>query len=303
MRLDLTPNVTDNGSPATGLLERVETGVMDVCYFASSYLAGRVPALAAFDLPFPGTDRVAAYRSLDGALGALVAQAVRRDTGYCVLGYWDNGFRHLSNRAHPIMHPRDCRGLTIRTLDNALHHAVFASLGFTPLTVDVRDLREAIQSGRVDAQENPLTNTVGFGVQQVASLPQSHRPFFRGRPASGKPCLVRCIARGSTGDGAAVSDSGNAGPARLGGAGGRGGFDGAPGRRGGGAAAARIGPAGVSINGSTRARATPRNARPGHPGNACLKSPLPRGEGEGNGEPYPGWRGRYRLDAGHPGKM
>lgn len=166
VQFDLTANVTEDGSAATSLLARVAAGQLDLCYFASSYLARRVPALAAFDLPFPGADRIAAYRRLDGALGELVADAVQRSTEYRVLGFWDNGFRHLSNRVRPIAHPRDCRGLTIRTLDNALHHAVFSSLGFAPVTVDVRDLVHAVQSGQVDAQENPLTNTVGFGLHE-----------------------------------------------------------------------------------------------------------------------------------------
>lgn len=166
VRLELTTNVTEDGSPATSLLARVASGQLDLCYFASSYLAARAPALAAFDLPFPGADRVEAYGRLDGALGELVADAVRLETEYCVLGFWDNGFRHLSNRVRAIAHPRDCQGLTIRTLDNTLHHAVFSSLGFAPVTVDVRDLVHAVQSGQVDAQENPLTNTVGFGLHE-----------------------------------------------------------------------------------------------------------------------------------------
>ncbi len=166
VQLELTENVTADGSAATSLLARVASGQLDLCYFASSYLAGQVPALAMFDLPFPEADRDHAYGRLDGALGAFIADAVRRQGDYCVLGFWDNGFRHLSNRVRPIAHPRDCRGLTIRTLDNALHHAVFSSLGFAPITVDVRDLVQAVRSGQVDAQENPLANTVGFGLQE-----------------------------------------------------------------------------------------------------------------------------------------
>ena len=165
MRLEFTANVTGDGSPATSLLDRVAAGELELCYFASSYLAERAPALAALDVPFAVTDRDQAYRQLDGRLGAAIVTAVRRDAGYRVLGFWDNGFRHLSNRLRPIRGPQDCRGMTIRTLDNAVHHAVFASFGFTPLTVDVRDLVDAVRSGRVDAQENPLTNTVGFGLQ------------------------------------------------------------------------------------------------------------------------------------------
>ena len=163
----VTQDVTADGNKATDLLARVEHGTLDLCYFASSYLADRVPALAVFDLPFLLLDRASAYESLDGNLGDHLAAAVGAGTGFAVLGFWDNGTRHLSNRPHPIAHPRDCEGLSIRTLDSPLHQELFGSFGFRPVALDVRDLGEAVRSHRVDAQENPLTNTVNFGLHRT----------------------------------------------------------------------------------------------------------------------------------------
>ena len=178
LRMAVTPDITGDGSKATDLLARVEAGTLDLCYFASSYLAGRVPNLGAFDLPFAATDRAQAYRGLDGWLGRKIADAVERDTGFAVLGYWDNGFRHLSNWLHPITHPRDCEALRIRTLDNAQHQAVFRSFGFCPVTIDVRDLADAVRLQTVDAQENPLTNTVNFGLQETHRFHSLTSHFF-----------------------------------------------------------------------------------------------------------------------------
>ncbi len=163
----LLENVTADGSAATDLLRRVESGELDLCYFASSYLAARAPALLAFDIPFAFADRASAYRAVDGELGRLVAAEVAARTGFAVLAFWDNGFRHLSNRARPLARPEDCRGLSIRTLDNQLHQDVFRSFGFRPIMIDVRDLPEAVRDGTVDAQENPLTNTVNFGLHRT----------------------------------------------------------------------------------------------------------------------------------------
>ncbi len=88
-------------------------------------------------------------------------------TGYTVLGFWDNGIRHISNGVRPIRHPRDCAGLSIRTLDNAFHQALFAAMGFRPRFIDVKDLAEAVRSRSIDAQENPLTNIVNFAIQET----------------------------------------------------------------------------------------------------------------------------------------
>ncbi len=84
-----------------------------------------------------------------------------------MLGFWDNGIRHISNSRHPIVKPADCRGLTIRTLDNVLHRRVFAALGFKPVTIDVKDLVAAVHERRVDAQENPLTNLINFQLHKT----------------------------------------------------------------------------------------------------------------------------------------
>ena len=163
----LTPNITEQGHKASDLLVLVESGDLDLCYFSSSYLAGRVPSLRVLDLPFLVTDRQRAYRALDADLGSRLADDIGRATGFRVLAFWDNGFRHFSNRLRPIRHPRDCQGMKIRTLDNALHQQVFRALGFEPVTIDVKDMPAAIASGAVDAQENPLTNTLNFGLHRT----------------------------------------------------------------------------------------------------------------------------------------
>jgi TRAP-type C4-dicarboxylate transport system substrate-binding protein len=50
---------------------------------------------------------------------------------------------------------------------NALHQEIFAALGFEPMSIDVKDLVQAVRSHAVDAQENPLTNTVNFGLYRT----------------------------------------------------------------------------------------------------------------------------------------
>jgi TRAP-type transport system periplasmic protein len=164
---DLREDVTALGRPSIDLFAMVEGNELDLCYFASSYLAGRVPELGVFDLPFTVTSREDIYPRLDGALGRRIAAAVAEKTGFVLLGTWDNGFRHFSNRLRPIRRPEDCEGLSIRTMNSAAHQATFRALGFEPRFIDVKDFPEAVRSGAVDAQENPLTNTVNFKVHET----------------------------------------------------------------------------------------------------------------------------------------
>lgn len=155
-------NIVERGRKASDLLAMVETGEIDGCYFSSSYLAERIAELGIFDQHFVVTDREKAYAVLDGPLGKRLAGLVEAGTGYVILDYWDNGFRHISTGRHPIRRAEDCKGLKIRTLANENHQRVFRSLGFEPRAIDVRDLPAAVADGTVDAQENPLTNIYNF---------------------------------------------------------------------------------------------------------------------------------------------
>ncbi len=164
VRIAVDGNIVDAGRKAADLLTMVDSGALTLCYFSTSYLGARVPEFAVLDLPFVVRDRTRAYAALDGALGAVLADRLAASTNYRVLGFWDNGFRHLSNRVRPIRMPADCRGLRIRTLSSELHVRTFEILGFEPVTLDVRELVPAVQSGAVDAQDNPLTNIRNFGI-------------------------------------------------------------------------------------------------------------------------------------------
>ncbi len=167
----ITPDITREGYNATDLFSRTESGATQVMHFAASYLAHRVPALELFDLPFRHDSRDALLAALDGPLGDRLKDEIATATGYLCLGFWDNGARHLTNRNRPIRTPADCAGLTIRTMNSALHQATFAALGMTPRYIDVKDYPAAVANGTVDAQENPHTNTLNFGIP-------AHHPFL-----------------------------------------------------------------------------------------------------------------------------
>ena len=157
-------DVTAIGETARSLFDSIEAGERQIGYMASGYLSARVPELSVLDLPFTVQDRAFALKALDGAVGEMLDHAVSQRSGLKVLGFWDNGFRHLTNQRHPIRQPADCLGLKVRTIDSADYRAALAALGFQALTIDVRDLVSAVAGGRVDAQENPLANFLLFEI-------------------------------------------------------------------------------------------------------------------------------------------
>jgi TRAP-type C4-dicarboxylate transport system substrate-binding protein len=104
---------------------------------------------------------------MDGALGAWLSRKIEeRVPGYRMLGYFENGYRHVSNRVRPVHAPADMRGLKIRSLPSQMHSRTYEMLGATPLIMDLKPAIAAIKAGEIDAQENPLANTVDYGVHK-----------------------------------------------------------------------------------------------------------------------------------------
>src|SRR5688572_23979637 len=164
VRFELIGDVLALGRKSGELPQMVQGGELSLCYISSVRFTRPVPEFRLLELPFLIADRGKVHRAFDGPLGELFARRMRDNTPLRLLGLWDNGFRHLSNKARPIRTPEDCRGLRIRTQMSDLHGEVFGALGFVPVPADVKNFVEEIAGPRFDAQDNPLTNIYNFGV-------------------------------------------------------------------------------------------------------------------------------------------
>ena len=161
-------NVLDFGYKASDLLWMAEHGILTLCYQSTSYLADRVPELELADLPYLFDGLRDARAAMDGKLGAWLSRRIEeRIPGYRLLGYFENGYRHLSNRLRPVRTPADLKGMRIRLMPGKVHARSFELLGAIPHSLDLKPGLEAVVSGTVDAQENPFANTVDYGAHKV----------------------------------------------------------------------------------------------------------------------------------------
>jgi TRAP-type C4-dicarboxylate transport system substrate-binding protein len=163
---ELIGSVLEIGRNSSDLPTMVEKGELSFCYMSTVRFTSWVSELQLLELPFLVRDRAAVWRALDGELGALLIRRMHERTPFRVLGLWDNGFRHLTNRVRPIRTPADCRGLRIRTQASALHGEVFRALGFEPIAVDIKRFVAEVAGDAFDAHDNPLTNIYTFGVHR-----------------------------------------------------------------------------------------------------------------------------------------
>ncbi|MEK9662296.1 MAG: TRAP transporter substrate-binding protein DctP, partial [Alphaproteobacteria bacterium] len=161
-----TVSILDEGRPAGDLAPLVADGTYSMCYLSTIRFARHVPALSLFDAPFLIGERGRVWRALEGRFGAEIKAAFAKDTPSRVLGFWDNGFRQISNRVRPLSTPADCAGLSIRVQQTEDIVETFERIGFDVHSIDISEAVRSLEAGRIDAQENPLTSINAFGIQR-----------------------------------------------------------------------------------------------------------------------------------------
>jgi TRAP-type C4-dicarboxylate transport system substrate-binding protein len=175
-------NIMDFGYRAEEILWLVEDGVLTLGYQSSSYLTDRVPELGFVDLPFLFDRRDAARAAIDGGLGRFLAAKIERRANYRILGWFENGFRHISNRLRPLHAPDDLKGMRIRVLPSEVQARTFELLGAVPVRCDLTEAIAGIKAGKLDAQENPFANTVTYGVHKFHRFHTVTNHFYISRP-------------------------------------------------------------------------------------------------------------------------
>ena len=170
------------------ILTSLRSGVVDFAANSQGSISSVVPEYSAFGMPFLFPTLQDAWKVLDGPAGQELAK-ISAEKGLVVLGYWDNGIRHVSNKLRPIKTPADMKGLKVRTPPDPATIDIMKALGAEPEQIKFSELYVALQQGVVDGQENPLMNIYSsklYEVQKYISF-TAHKyemtPFVMSNPA------------------------------------------------------------------------------------------------------------------------
>jgi tripartite ATP-independent transporter DctP family solute receptor len=136
-------------------IEGVTMGTLEMTLTSSAPLSNFTKAFMVFDLPFIITDRVKAYKWMDGPQGKAIMDSLQKQN-MVGLSIWENGFRQMTNSKRAVVKPEDAKGLKIRLMENPVHIATFKELGAYPTPIPFGELFTAMQQKTVDGQENPL---------------------------------------------------------------------------------------------------------------------------------------------------
>jgi tripartite ATP-independent transporter DctP family solute receptor len=149
----------------------LQGGIQQMSAPSTTSLAGIVKEFGLIDFPFSVGSFAQADALLDGPLGqALTAKLPEK--GLVALGYWDLGFRNVTNSKRPISKPEDLDGLKLRVIPNPVFLDTFKTFKANPVPMPFAELYGALESKAVDGQENPFAVILSnkfFEVQKFVS--------------------------------------------------------------------------------------------------------------------------------------
>lgn len=148
------------------ILEQMQSGAVQMNAPFTGVLPSFSKEYEVFDLPYLFENRDHAYEATNGELGSMLGEKLKSQ-GLHVLGFWDGGFKHLTNSVRPIETPKDLSGLKIRTSQSPLLITQFKAVNASGVSIDFAELYTALQTGTADGQENPLSNVISKRLYEV----------------------------------------------------------------------------------------------------------------------------------------
>lgn len=146
------------------LLQKLKLGQIDFS-LPSSVMSSVSDEFGVFEMPYIIKDREHMKR-VQAELGDTFQKAADAK-GYKILGYFENGFRHITNNARPIVKPEDLAGVKLRTPKGAWRVKMFKLYGANPTPMAFSEVFTALQTKVIDGQENPYAQIASAKFQEV----------------------------------------------------------------------------------------------------------------------------------------
>lgn len=139
-------------------IEGMQLNTVQLAMSSTGPLGTFVEDFQILDLPYLFKDYENVESVLDGEVGQMLMDKLP-DIGVVGLGFCHNGFRNIttSEAWGPVTSVDNLKGLKIRTMENDAHLKAFKAWGADPTPMAWSDVFMSLQSGVINAQENPVT--------------------------------------------------------------------------------------------------------------------------------------------------
>lgn len=155
----------------------LQGGTVDMTVLNAGLLVGLDKRFAVLDFPFLFAEPKEADAIVDGPIGTKL-HAGLAEKGLIGLGYWELGFRNVTNSKLPITKVEDFKGLKLRVLQSPLFIDLFNTLGANAVPMPFPELYSALEQKVVDGQENPVTTILGGKFNEVQKFVSETRHVY-----------------------------------------------------------------------------------------------------------------------------
>lgn len=138
------------------MLGALPAGTVEFALVGAPTLVGLVKEFGVLDLPYQFDSSTEVDAMLDGPMGQQLL-AKLEEKGLVGLGFWEIGFRDLTNSKHPIEKWEDLKGLKIRTVQSPVFRSFFEHLGANAQPMPINEVFSALEMHAIDGQENPIS--------------------------------------------------------------------------------------------------------------------------------------------------
>jgi tripartite ATP-independent transporter DctP family solute receptor len=144
----------------------LQGGTLEMASMNSGIFASQVKEFAAFDLPFMFANGKEADAVVDGPFGQKM-HAKLEEKGLVGLGYYELGFRNITNSKRAITKVEDIAGLKLRVIPNPINVDWVKALDANPTPLPWPEVYAALEQKAVDGQENPVATIYGAKLYEV----------------------------------------------------------------------------------------------------------------------------------------
>lgn len=148
--------------------EGVQFGSIEMSVMPASYIVGTEPLFGVFDLPFfwPA-DTEALLELHQGEAMDQLGQSLAQHN-MVLLDVWHTGYKQWTGN-RPLNTLEQYEGLVSRVMPSPVLAEQQKALGLTPVTMPFPETYSALQSGAIDAQENPNPTSWNMKFHEVQS--------------------------------------------------------------------------------------------------------------------------------------
>ncbi|WP_022663810.1 TRAP transporter substrate-binding protein DctP [Desulfospira joergensenii] len=181
-RIDIAAFPSGQLGGERSMAEQVQSGTLQIATLTTAVLQNFVPQCSVLDMPFIFPDRKTAYATLDDPEVQEKIFAYFPKKGFTAIGWTENEIRDFTNNQRPVRTPEDIKGLKVRVMNSPAYLDTFKQLGASPVAIPFPETYNALQTGVIDAQENPLLTSILMKFTEVTQY-----------VTKTQHCLTECI--------------------------------------------------------------------------------------------------------------